>query len=117
MYGDVARKELHKLAREFWRRGIPATGRYVKEAATFNADGVSTHIPSPIGTMLKKIAVAAALFAIGYIISKQRKKTSGITKLVTDKLGSTLKSSALGALGATAPASPAMPALPLIPAI
>lgn len=117
MYGDVARKELHKLAREFWKLGIPATGRYVKEAATFNADGIPTHIPSRKGILLKKMAVAAALFAIGYIISKQRKRTSGITKLVADQLGSTLKGSALGALGATAPASPAMPAVPFIPAI
>jgi glyoxylase-like metal-dependent hydrolase (beta-lactamase superfamily II) len=117
MYGDEARKELHKLSREFWKLGIPATGRYVKEAASFDGNGVPTHIPKPKGTMLKKIAVAAALFAIGYIISKQRKKTSGISKLLVDKLGSTLKTSAAGALGATAPASPALPSIPLIPAL
>lgn len=117
MYGEEARKELHKLARDFWKLGMPATGRYVKEAATFNEDGMPTHIPSPKGTMLKKIAIAAALFALGYIISKQRKKTSGITRFAAGKLGSTLKSSAMGALGATAPASPAMPAIPLVPAI
>lgn len=117
MYGDVARKELHKLAREFWKLGIPATGRYVKEAATFDGNGMPTHIPPRRGTMLKKIAVAAALFAIGYIISKQRKKASGIQKLIAGQLGSTLKSSAIGALGATAPASPALPSIPLIPAL
>ena len=117
MYGDEARKELHKLAREFWKWGIPATGRYVKEAATFDENGVPGHIPSPKGTMLKKIAVAAALFAIGYILSKQRKKASGITKLAMGKLGSSLKSSAMGAIGAAAPASAAMPNIPLIPAI
>jgi hypothetical protein len=117
MYGDEARKELHKLAREFWKWGIPATGRYVKEAATFDENGVPVHIPSPKGTMLKKIAVAAALFAIGYILSKQRKKASGITKLAMGKLGSSLKSSAMGAIGAAAPASAAMPNIPLIPAI
>ncbi len=117
MYGDEARKELHKLARDFWKWGIPAEGRYVKEAATFDQNGVPTHIPAPKGTLLKKIAIAAALFAIGYIISKQRKKTSGVTKLIAGQLGSTLKSTAVGALGATAPASPALPAIPLIPAL
>jgi len=117
MYGEEARKDLHKLVREFWQRGIPAAGRYVKEAATFDENGIPTHIPAAKGTMLKKIAVAAALFAIGYIISKQRKKTTGIKKLLAGKLGSTLKSSAIGALGATAPASPAIPSIPLIPAL
>src|SRR5215203_277176 len=117
MYGEEARKDLHKLVREFWQRGIPAAGRYVKEAATFDENGIPTHIPAAKGTMLKKIAVAAALFAIGYIISKQRKKTTGIKKLLAGKLGSTLKSTAMGALGATAPASPAIPSIPLIPAL
>lgn len=117
MYGDEARKELHKLAREFWKQGMPATGRYVKEAATFDEEGVPTHIPPAKGTMLKKIAIAAALFAIGYMLSRQRKKTSGLTKLAVGKLGASLKTSAMGALGASAPASPAMPGIPLIPAI
>lgn len=117
MYGDVARKELHKLVKEFWRLAIPASGRYVKQAVSFNKDGEPTFIPAAKGTMVKKIAIAAALFAIGYIISKQRKKTSGITSLLAGKLGTTLKGSAVGALGATAPASPAMPSLPLVPAI
>jgi glyoxylase-like metal-dependent hydrolase (beta-lactamase superfamily II) len=118
MYGEEARKELHKLARQFWKVAIPATGRYVKEAAEFNKDGVPTHIPKNKGTMLKKIAVAAALFAIGYIISKQRKKVPGfIQKKLVDNIGSTLKGTALGVLGATAPASPAMPSIPLLPAV
>jgi glyoxylase-like metal-dependent hydrolase (beta-lactamase superfamily II) len=118
MYGDEARKELHKLVKEFWKVGIPATGRYVKEAASFNEDGIPVHIPKPKGTMLKKIAVAAALFAIGYIISKQRKKTPGfIEKKLLDNIGGSLKTAAFGTLGATAPASPALPSIPLIPAI
>lgn len=117
MYGEEARKELHKLSREFWRLGMPATGRYVKEPALFDVDGVPTYIPRSKGTMLKKIAVAAALFAIGYLITRQRKHTSGFTRLATGKLGASLKGSAMGALGATAPASPAMPSIPLIPAI
>jgi len=118
MYGEEARKELHKLARNFWKLGMPATGRYVKEAAAFNEDGIATHIPKPKGTMLKKIAVAAALFAIGYIISKQKTHTSGfVKKKLVDQIGGSLKSSAWATLGATAAASSALPAIPLIPAI
>jgi len=117
MYGDLARKELHKLSREFWKWGIPATGRYVKEAAVFDQDGVPTHIPSGKGAMLKKIAVAAALFAIGYLLSSQRKNVKGVKKLLAGKLGSSLKGAALATIGATAPASPALPAVPLMPAV
>jgi len=118
MYGDEARKQLHKLAKEFWQRGIPATGRYVKEAAIFDVDGNPTYIPKPKGTMWKKVAVAAALFAIGYIISKQRKGAKGfIHKNLVGYLGNTFKGGALGVLGATAPASPAIPSIPVIPAL
>lgn len=118
MYGDEARKELRKLSKDFWKVGIPATGRYVQEAVSFNEDGVPVHIPKAKGTMLKKIAVAAALFAVAYIVSKQRKKSSGfIEKKLLDKISGSLKAGALGSLGATAPASPALPSIPLIPAI
>ncbi len=117
MYGEEARKELHRLVKHFWRVAIPATGRYVEEAATFNKDGVPTYIPKPKGTMLKKIAVAAAFLAVAYIVSKQRKKATGLEKKLLGHLGGSLKLTALGALGATAPASPALPNLPLIPAL
>jgi glyoxylase-like metal-dependent hydrolase (beta-lactamase superfamily II) len=117
MYGNVARKELHKLSREFWKRGMPATGRYVKEPVAFDENGVPVHIPSAKGVLIRKIAIAAALFALGYIISKQRKSATGISKLAAGQLGSALKSSAMGALGATAAASPAIPNIPLIPAV
>lgn len=118
MYGDEARKELHKLTKEFWRVGIPATGRYVEEAATFNKDGIPTHIPKPKGTMLKKIATAAALLAIAYFVSKRRKKASSfIEKKLLDNISGSLKGTALGTLGATAPVSAALPSIPLIPAL
>lgn len=118
MYGDEARKELHKLTKEFWRVAIPATGRYVEEAATFNKDGFPTNIPKAKGTMLKKIAVAAALFAIAVIVSRQRKKASGfIEKKLLDNISGSLKAGALGTLGATAPVSAAAPSIPFIPAL
>lgn len=118
MYGDEVRKQLHKLAREFWQKGIPASGRYVKEAATFDEDGVATHIPKHSGTMLKKVAVAAVLFTIGYLISRQRSRSKGfVHNKLLGHLGTTFKGGALGALGATAPASSALPNVPLIPAL
>ena len=118
LYGEQAKKELHKLAKEFWKTGIPATGRYVKDTAEFNEDGLPTHIPNRKGIMLKKIAVAATLFAIGYIISRQKKNVNGvISKKIVDQIGSTLKGTAFGVLGATAPASPAAPGIPMIPSV
>ena len=117
MYGDKARKDLHKLARDFWKRGMPAAGRYVKDAAEFDEDGVPTYIPKSKGTMWKKLAVAAALFAIGYLITREKKKSKGFQKLLAGRLGTTLKLSSLGALGASAPASAALPGIPLIPMI
>jgi glyoxylase-like metal-dependent hydrolase (beta-lactamase superfamily II) len=117
MYGDEVRKELHKLTREFWKWGMPAAGRYVKEPAQFNDDGVPTHIPKARGHMWKRVAVAAGLFVLGYMIYKQRKNTTGLNRKVTEKLGRTLMGSTLGALGAAAPVSPAVPNLPLIPAL
>ena len=118
MYGDVARKELHKLAREFWRMGMPATGRYIKQAAEFNEDGLPTHIPPRVkSVMLRKVLAAAALATLGYIIYRQRRYATGVTKKVTEQLGKTLMTSSIGVLGAAAPMSPAVPSLPIIPAI
>ena len=116
MYGDEARKELHKLSREFWKWGIPAAGRYVKEAAQFNEDGVPTHIPKPSGTMWKKVAVAAVLLTVGILLArKRRRSTSFVEKHLLGHLSGTFKTGALGSLGATAPASAALPSIPLIP--
>jgi len=118
MYGEEARKELHKLSRNFWQRGMPATGRYVSEPAQFDEDGRVTHIPKPKGHMIKKIAVGVALFALGVLISRQRSRSkSFVQRQLIGKLGGALKTSGLGALGATAAASPALPNIPVIPAL
>jgi glyoxylase-like metal-dependent hydrolase (beta-lactamase superfamily II) len=117
MYGNEARKELHKLSREFWRLGMPATGRYVKEAAEFDENGMPTHIPSQKNTMLTKVLAAAALVALGLIIYRQRKYTHGFTKKVSEQLGKALMTSSLGMLGAAAPVSAAVPNIPLVPSV
>jgi len=117
MYGDIARKELHKLSREFWRLGMPATGRYVKEAAEFNEDGIATKLPTSKNTMVPKILAAAALVTLGLLIYRQRKYTKGITSKASEQLGKALITASLGALGAAAPVSAAVPNIPMVPAL
>jgi len=117
MYGDEARKELHKLSKQFWKQGMPATGRYVKKAAEFNSNGVPTLIPKPGYGFAVRILGAAALLTLGYIIYKKRKGGSRFENMAAGKLGKSLMAGALAVIGASAPASPALPAIPLIPAI
>ena len=117
LYGDAARKELHKLAKDFWKWGIPAQGRYVKEAVTFDTDGMPTHIPSGKGIMLKRIAIAAGIFAVGYLVMRYKKQHSGLKAKAIGQLGKHIMGSSYAALGATAPATAALPAIPLIPAL
>lgn len=117
LYGDEARKALHKLAKNFWQKGIPASGRYVKEAATFDSDGMPTHIPAARGNMALRLLGAAALLTIGYLLYKKRKQGSFLENKLSEKIGKSLMHSSMGVLGAAAPATPALPSLPLIPAI
>jgi glyoxylase-like metal-dependent hydrolase (beta-lactamase superfamily II) len=116
-YGDEGRKALHKLTKEFWQKGIPATGRYVKEAARFDENGIPTSIPKPSGSMAVRVLGAAALLVIGYLVYKQRRSGSFASNKLSEKLGKTLMTGSLQILGASAPASAALPALPVIPAI
>ncbi|HEX2609249.1 MAG TPA: MBL fold metallo-hydrolase [Flavisolibacter sp.] len=117
MYGDTARRQLHKLARNFWQQGIPASGRYVKEAAEFDENGIPVHIPSDKGVMIKKVLVAAALVTLGFLLYKQRKSVGGLKGKLSESLGKKLMGSSLGVLGASAPVSPAIPSIPVIPAL
>jgi hypothetical protein len=77
MYGEEGRKALHKLARKFWELAIPPSGRYVKEPALFNEDGV-TYIPPAISRkkLLLSLAGATVLITAGILLykSKQYKK-------------------------------------------
>ena len=116
-YGEQGRKALHKLVKEFWQKGIPANGRYVKEAAQFDENGVPTSIPKPRGNMAVRVIGAAALVVIGYLIYKQRNRGNFAEKKISEKLGKTLMTGSLQVLGASAPATAALPALPVIPAI
>ncbi len=77
LYGDEARKALHKLARQFWQLGMPDKGRYVSEPALFNDEG-PTYVPPRLPNyMLIKIVAATALVVIGYSLYRKKQKTLG----------------------------------------
>jgi glyoxylase-like metal-dependent hydrolase (beta-lactamase superfamily II) len=89
MYGDEARKALHKLSRQFWQLGMPDKGRYVTEPALFNEEG-PTYVPPKLPNyMLLKVVAATALVVIGYALYKKKQKT----------LGKALMSSSVALLG------------------
>lgn len=77
MYGDEARKALHKLSREFWQLGMPESGRYVKEPAQFNDDG-PTYVPPkrPNYRLWQVLAVTAVVIAGIIVLSGQKKKSN-----------------------------------------
>lgn len=116
MYGEIGAKELKRLSKNFWMRGMPAAGRYVKEPAIFDVDGMPLYIPPKRGVMLKRILGAAALLAVGYIIVKHNRQT-GLLGKVQKSIGKKIMASSWVALGAAAPASSAAPTIPLIPAL
>jgi glyoxylase-like metal-dependent hydrolase (beta-lactamase superfamily II) len=117
MYGTEASKALTKLSKDFWQRGMPATGRYVKEPALFDVDGVPSYIPKPKGIMLKRILTAAAIMAVGYIIVRQTRHSPGLWGKVQRGIGKKIMGSSWVALGAAAPASSTAPTIPIIPAL
>lgn len=71
MYGDDARKALHKMAREFWHMGMPDRGRYVKEPALFNDEG-PTYVPPKLPNYFwLKVTVVTLVAVAGYVIYKK----------------------------------------------
>lgn len=86
LYGDEARKALHKLASEFWKLAMPANGRYVKEPALFNDEGVTYVPPVQKNYMLMTVVGATVLIAAGILLYKSKQK-----KLGKAFIGSSLK--------------------------
>ena len=74
MYGNEARKGLHKLARQFWSIGMPDKGRYVTEPALFNEEGPIYIPPARTNYLLIGVAAAAVLLITGLIIYKKRSR-------------------------------------------
>ncbi len=93
MYGDEARKALHKLARQFWQLGMPDKGRYVTEPALFNDEGPTYVPPKSSNYMLVRIVAATALVIVGYALYRKKQKT----------LGKALMTSSIALLGVKIP--------------
>jgi LPXTG-motif cell wall-anchored protein len=74
MYGDEARKDLHKLARKFRQLAMPASGRYVKEPALFNDEGVTYVPPAQKNYTVLALAGATVLIAVGLLLYKKKQK-------------------------------------------
>lgn len=75
LYGDEARKALHKMAREFWKLGMPESGRYVKEPALFNDEG-PTYVPPRLTNykLLAILGISSLLIAGLIVLNKQQKR-------------------------------------------
>lgn len=93
LYGETARKELHKLSREFWRLGMPQHGRYVSEPALFNEDGPTYVPPSRRNFVALKIVAATTLAVIGFMLYRKKQK----------KLGKAMMTASVGMLGIKIP--------------
>ena len=74
MYGDEARKALHKLARDFWKLGMPENGRYVKEPALFDEEGV--RYTPPARTNYTLWGIVGVVLAVGYLFYVKNKSKS-----------------------------------------
>ena len=76
MYGNEARKALHKLSRQFWSMGIPNKGRYVTEPALFNEEGPIYIPPARTNYLLIGVAAATVLLITGLMIYKKRSRVN-----------------------------------------
>jgi glyoxylase-like metal-dependent hydrolase (beta-lactamase superfamily II) len=75
MYGDTARKALHKLAKDFWLLGMPVKGRYVKEPALFNDEGPTYIPPARNNYIALRVIAAVAIIGLGlYFMSKRKQE-------------------------------------------
>ena len=72
--GPQMLQELEQLAERFDELAVPRHGRYVREPAVMNADGVVT-VPPPVSDPLPKILAAAALIAAaGLAVNAMRRR-------------------------------------------
>lgn len=83
LYGEEARKALHKLARQFWQLGMPDKGRYVKEPAQFGDNGPTYIPPSRTNVALISAVAAAVLAFTGFVLYKRKQRRIGEALLAT----------------------------------
>jgi glyoxylase-like metal-dependent hydrolase (beta-lactamase superfamily II) len=63
MRGDALRRGLQRLARDFERLAVPRRGRYVREPAITNEEGIVS-VPPPVSDPLPKVATGIAAAAL-----------------------------------------------------
>jgi hypothetical protein len=74
MAGEELRVQLHALASDFDEQAIPTYGRYVREPAIADEDGVVFTPPPVVNPRQATIAVSAAVFGaalMGYWYSRR----------------------------------------------
>src|SRR5688572_6671172 len=72
--GPQMLQELEQLARRFDELAVPRQGRYIREPAIMDADGV-VHVPAPVADPLPKILAAAAIVAAaGIAVNSMRRR-------------------------------------------
>jgi glyoxylase-like metal-dependent hydrolase (beta-lactamase superfamily II) len=74
MAGEELRKELHHLAENFRKLAIPGSGRYVKEPALVNREGVQYAPPPHTRNLVLATAGITAAAVLGYLLVKNRKR-------------------------------------------
>lgn len=72
--GPQMLQELEDLAENFEERAIPKQGRYVRQPAVMNADGVVSVPPAMPDPLPKIVAAAAALSIAGAVVSHLRNR-------------------------------------------
>jgi glyoxylase-like metal-dependent hydrolase (beta-lactamase superfamily II) len=93
LYGPETKKQLNQLSKSFWQLGMPTKGRYVREPALFNENGV-TYIPPTRGKVWIRVAGATILLVAGFLLYRNRQK----------KIGSALMAGSLRVLTGRLPA-------------
>src|SRR5688572_20402871 len=74
--GPQMLEQLQYLARNFEERAVPKRGRYVRQPAVMNADGVVSVPPALPDPLPKIVAAAAALSIAGAVVSHLRGRRS-----------------------------------------
>lgn len=75
-YGTEAKKELNKLSKNFWKLGMPESGRYVSEPALANETGIIYIPPSKTNYTLLAAVGLTTLMAVGLYLYRKKKSES-----------------------------------------
>lgn len=88
MEGEELREALHRLSREFFHLAVPSNGRYVKEPAVADKEGVRYLPPRPKSTLIVQAALVAGLAAglTWFLARRVKRATEGSTAQLLGQL-------------------------------